>query len=890
MDAPYPLSLHVCVCVRVCVVCMSVCDSVLYSLCIFARSRLLVLIQALFIADDSTATCTNGRIECGEDELPCGNDCLSVPTADTAPFCDSSPGCAIADGSGSSAAYGDDDVVSAGADAAALKRALAISRGATSLQLICRDAACFEDVGKECTRVEATATLAAGTISQTMCTNLHTGLVAIPGVYTGDVHVTCGCPSPSAPTPAVVPRFRGELLCGGVASGSTGGRVDEPSTASRSPEHIYTIDVTLAGIYVIDTCDSSFDTELAVLDDGGVQVAGCDDCGNCSRVYRARLAAHLAIGRYSIVVKGHGDSAGSYTIEFECPTSTTTTTSSGTTTTESTSTVTDTSTTVSSTITTTTVTTTTVTTTTTGTSTTASSTTSTATSTTQTTTTTSTSTTSTVSSVTSTTQTTSTLVEFVGILECDTPVTQSTAAVGANSIVNPNPSPEHNYDFVAGTAGNYTIDSCESDFDTYIWVLNSTGGVMAECDDFCDGSCSQAFRTRLTVSLPAGNYRVVIEGHRLSQGAYRLEVQCPPSGGRARRQVDTAACDDRITVSVASRIFGEAGLMADVDEVVQRVIQPNAASSNGGTAAAGTVTAATVRVTCERAAGTACVTANCSTLSCGPTEVAYISTETSQRACCPVCLASASVPAQRLADYDIAASMFAIAQRSQEAQYYARSQIDWANTITTDPAAAALTEGIEVYLNRSRQGGSCESAGDCVATTTSTTATRTTTSISSSTTTSTTASATTTTTVSFTSTTISSTSSTASTTVSTSTTTLVEFVGTLLCDTPVTQSTAVSGANAIVSPNPSAEHNYNFVAATAGVYILDSCGSDFDTFIWILDSAGAVVAQCDDFCDGSCAQAFRTRMSVTLPAGSYRVVIEGHRAAEGVYRLNVACP
>eukprot|EP00035_Acanthoeca_spectabilis_P014776 m.288184 g.288184 ORF g.288184 m.288184 type:complete len:1009 (+) comp16220_c0_seq41:105-3131(+) len=859
------------------------CDTLAYC------SQLLDTVDGLACPlDNFDAACPNGHVQCGEDEIPCGNSCTSKwPSAPV--FCDQVPECAIADGNGSSAAYRDRGISSSGADASAMKRALALARGAHAIQLVCRNSSCYENVGNECTRIEATAQYGSGALARATCERISAELLAIPGIYPNDVHVTCGCPpAPIAQqTPNPLPRIRGPLTCGAVETGYTTGGLNVPNTRHASPEHVYTLDVTLSGIYIFDSCDSSFDTHLAVFDDSQ-EIAECDDCGNCSRLFRARLSAHLDVGQYTILIEGHGNSSGSYSLSMECPTSTTstlstTTISTSTTSTATTTTGTSTTTTVSSTTqSTTTLSSTTVS----STTTTVSTTTTTLSSTTKTSTT-SSSTSSTTSS-TMTTETTTTLVEFVGILTCDVPVTHSTATVGANSLVSPNPSPEHNYDFVATTAGVYTFDSCDSDFDTYLWVLNSTGGVIAQCDDFCNGTCSQAFRTRVSVALVPGTYRVVLEGHRLSQGTYQLEANCP--SGRERRQ-STATCDDSVSVSVASRVFGSAGLMADVDAALQRVTQ--AQTSVSGPATLG---ASSLRVTCERASpGLVCLDANCTPPECGPSETLYVSESEAQRSCCPYCVARSAVRTLQLTEYTEDEALFAVVQRSQELQHYARSLLDWSQTILNNPLAAPLVDGVEIYLNRSLQAGSCLAAGDCVATTTSTTSTITTSTVSSTsittTRTSSTSTVTTSSTVSsVTSTSATTTTSTVSSTTSTTTSTLVEFVGTLFCDTPVFQSTAAVGANARPSPNPSAEHNYNFVAPTTGVYTFDTCGSSFDTYLWVIDSAGLVVTACDDFCNGSCPQAFRTRVSVTLAAGNYRVIIEGHRMSEGVYRLNANCP
>lgn len=430
--------------------------------------------------------------------------------------------------------------------------------------------------------------------------------------------------------------------------------------------------------------------------------------------------------------------------------------------------------------------------------------------------------------------------------------------------------------------------------------------MVAECDDFCDGTCSRAYRTRFSVPLVAGNYRVVIEGHREAEGTYSLEVRCPTTRSRVRRSAETCL-PNRMGVSVASRAFGEAGLLQDIDTAIQRGVE--------AVAQPGVTYSSSVRQTCERSTenvgrrrrtvyavenSTACRANSCTTLSCEPGEVQYISDYLSERTCCPFCLPRSALTTQQLNDFNRATTFFEAAQLSQEKEHYFRALRDWSDNLLRHPNANAISEGVYAYMNRSQHGGQCASASECVTTTTTTSSTTTSQSSTTVTTTSTITTPTTATVTSSTTSTKTATSTTVTsrttvtatsiTTVSSTTSTLVEFVGTLTCDLPVSASTDSVGANARPNPNPSAEHNYNFVAPVDGNYTFDACQSDYDTFIWLVNSAGVTVAQCDDFCDGTCALPFRTRFTAALSAGVYRVIIEGHRTSEGMYHLAVNCP
>ena len=284
------------------------------------------------------------------------------------------------------------------------------------------------------------------------------------------------------------------------------------------------------------------------------------------------------------MIEGHNTSEGTYVLTVSCPTSTTSTLSSTTTTTQTTSTHTGSTVTVT--------------------------------------------TATTPTTVSTTTTTLTTLNEWWGVLACGVPASGSTATEGANAFTSPNPSAEHNYNFTAAVAGNYTFSTCDSSFDTYLWVYSlSTGVLIAECDDFCNGTCAQAYRTSMTVALAPGSYRVVLEGHRSATGSYSLVASCP-SGGRSRRYVSPLvqqqqgqqqACADRVKISVAARVFGETALAMDVDNVLRSTV-----SSSLWPLSTPIWPATAARLTCERGLpGTVCSRVDCEEITCGEGEVLH---------------------------------------------------------------------------------------------------------------------------------------------------------------------------------------------------------------------------------------------------------------------------
>ena len=108
-----------------------------------------------------------------------------------------------------------------------------------------------------------------------------------------------------------------------------------------------------------------------------------------------------------------------------------------------------------------------------------------------------------------------------GSLQCGGAVTGNNqggvSAVGHASM-------EHYYSFTAFVSGVYQFNSCQSQFDTVLYVYDrDVTTALAVCDD-CTGSCST--RAVLQVQLDPGDYVLVVEGWHNRAGLYVVEMQC----------------------------------------------------------------------------------------------------------------------------------------------------------------------------------------------------------------------------------------------------------------------------------------------------------------------------------------------------------------------------
>ena len=84
--------------------------------------------------------------------------------------------------------------------------------------------------------------------------------------------------------------------------------------------------------------------------------------------------------------------------------------------------------------------------------------------------------------------------------------------------------------------------------------------------------------------------------------------------------------------------------------------------------------------------------------------------------------------------------------------------------------------------------------------------------------------------------------------------------------------------------NPASDHFYSFEVITAGRLTFDSCGSDYDTWLRVHDSAHQEVASCDDC--GPCGTRTVLNTAVLQP-GSYTLLIEGYKQFSGMYTVTM---
>ena len=87
----------------------------------------------------------------------------------------------------------------------------------------------------------------------------------------------------------------------------------------------YEFEVVVNGSYTIDTCQSSFETEVQILQQsyfGGrwSVIRSCDNCTMCDGIEPgSQLTARLSAGRYAFAVSGHAGSTGHYVATLKCP-------------------------------------------------------------------------------------------------------------------------------------------------------------------------------------------------------------------------------------------------------------------------------------------------------------------------------------------------------------------------------------------------------------------------------------------------------------------------------------------------------------------------------------------------------------------------------------------
>jgi len=112
---------------------------------------------------------------------------------------------------------------------------------------------------------------------------------------------------------------------------------------------------------------------------------------------------------------------------------------------------------------------------------------------------------------------------------------------------------EATFEFTA-PGGPVTFDLCDSRFDTYIRILQTSTGTEVAANDDHSGGCQNPrhrYASYLEVSLTAGEtYTVVIEGYQNNEGQYELAVTCGNDGGD---NSDTIACGQTVSGSTVGR-------------------------------------------------------------------------------------------------------------------------------------------------------------------------------------------------------------------------------------------------------------------------------------------------------------------------------------------------
>lgn len=109
-----------------------------------------------------------------------------------------------------------------------------------------------------------------------------------------------------------------------------------------------------------------------------------------------------------------------------------------------------------------------------------------------------------------------------GAISCGSSVTGTT--VGSQNVVG-NAAGDAYYTFTLSQAKLIEFDACDSSYDTWVRIMDSSlSQELSGCDD-C-GGCSERTRTRLTHTLQPGSYTVVIEGWEASEGVFSMVMSC----------------------------------------------------------------------------------------------------------------------------------------------------------------------------------------------------------------------------------------------------------------------------------------------------------------------------------------------------------------------------
>ncbi len=101
------------------------------------------------------------------------------------------------------------------------------------------------------------------------------------------------------------------------------------------------------------------------------------------------------------------------------------------------------------------------------------------------------------------------------------------------------------YSFTLAQAATVNISLCASGFDTYMYLLNSGGTVLATNDD--SGPLCGGLSSSMTPSLAAGTYYVVAEGYSTNSGNINIQISFPTPAGSITTSATSVCQGDPVT-------------------------------------------------------------------------------------------------------------------------------------------------------------------------------------------------------------------------------------------------------------------------------------------------------------------------------------------------------
>jgi hypothetical protein len=87
---------------------------------------------------------------------------------------------------------------------------------------------------------------------------------------------------------------------------------------------------------------------------------------------------------------------------------------------------------------------------------------------------------------------------------------------------------------------------------------------------------------------------------------------------------------------------------------------------------------------------------------------------------------------------------------------------------------------------------------------------------------------------------------------------------------------------------PAADYAIEWTAASAGTFVIDTLGTDFDTILYVLDACAGEELACNDDADGE-AEVYQSSVEVTVEAAqTVIIVVDGWSASEaGDFVVNI---